>query len=245
VGDPVGPGDRSVTGLLSKLLSGQIRPAGTRVAQHRTRSTDRTKDTSVTLLPGSHRVGAAPARSSRLCRCPALTVQAEFATAPNSPAVVAAIAPSIPTVGGRQPRSRLERRAAPDAGRPGRLRTGCRVSGRADQGTASSHPGPRRRLPRPVVRSEHPQRERKRVARLLIEDVTLAKTDKIHLHVRFRGGQTTSLAIPIPLTGWKARQTEPDVRPSRPAPRQPTDTEVADTVNAAGHRSGMRKAFTR
>jgi DNA invertase Pin-like site-specific DNA recombinase len=38
-----------------------------------------------------------------------------------------------------------------------------------------------------------PQRERKRIARLLIDDVTLNKTDQIHLHVRFRGGQTTSL----------------------------------------------------
>ena len=43
-----------------------------------------------------------------------------------------------------------------------------------------------------------PARERKRIARLLIEDVTLNKTDQIHLHVRFRGGQTTSLTIPIP-----------------------------------------------
>jgi DNA invertase Pin-like site-specific DNA recombinase len=34
-----------------------------------------------------------------------------------------------------------------------------------------------------------PQRERKRMARLLIDDVTMTKTDRIHLHVRFRGGQ--------------------------------------------------------
>jgi hypothetical protein len=43
-----------------------------------------------------------------------------------------------------------------------------------------------------------PQRERKRMTRRLIEDVTLNKTDQIYLHVRFRGGQTTSLATPIP-----------------------------------------------
>ncbi len=67
-----------------------------------------------------------------------------------------------------------------------------------------------------------PQRERKRMARLLIEDVTINKTDQIHLHVRFRGGQTTSLAIPIPPTGWQARQTAPDTfGPPRPAPRHP------------------------
>ena len=55
-----------------------------------------------------------------------------------------------------------------------------------------------------------PARERKRIARLLIEDVTLNKSDQIHLHVRFRGGQTTSLTIPIPLNSWQARQTDPD-----------------------------------
>jgi hypothetical protein len=45
------------------------------------------------------------------------------------------------------------------------------------------------------------------MARLLIDDVTVAKIDQIHLHVRFRGGQTTSLTIPIPATGWPARRT--------------------------------------
>lgn len=55
-----------------------------------------------------------------------------------------------------------------------------------------------------------PARERKRIARLLIEDVTLNKSDQIHLHVRFRGGQTTNLTIPIPLNSWQARQTDPD-----------------------------------
>lgn len=47
--------DRSVTGLLTKVISGQIRSAGTRQAQHQTRSTDRTKDTSVKPLSGSDR----------------------------------------------------------------------------------------------------------------------------------------------------------------------------------------------
>ena len=55
-----------------------------------------------------------------------------------------------------------------------------------------------------------PARERKRITRLLIEDVTINKTDQIHLHIRFRGGQTTSLTIPIPLNSWQARQTDPD-----------------------------------
>lgn len=91
-----------------------------------------------------------------------------------------------------------------------------------------------------------PQRERKRMARLLIEDVTLARTDQIHLHVRFRGGQTTSLAIPIPLTGWKARQTDPETFTLLDRLLDDhTDAETADALNAAGHRSGTGSAFTR
>src|SRR5205823_8323190 len=56
-----------------------------------------------------------------------------------------------------------------------------------------------------------PQRERKRMIRLLLEDVTLDKTKAIHVHVRFRGGQSRSLTLPIPLKAWQARQTHPDI----------------------------------
>ena len=55
-----------------------------------------------------------------------------------------------------------------------------------------------------------PQRDRKRMVRLLVDDVTLHKTDRIHLHVRFPGGQTTSLAVAIPPKAWQLRQTHPD-----------------------------------
>ena len=91
-----------------------------------------------------------------------------------------------------------------------------------------------------------PQRERKRMARLLLEDVTLAKTEQIHLHVRFRGGQTTSLTIPIPPTAWKARETDPETFALLDRLLDDhTDAEVAAALNTAGHRSGEGKAFTR
>jgi len=48
------------------------------------------------------------------------------------------------------------------------------------------------------------------MVRLLIDDVTLHKTDRIHLHVRFRDGQTTSLSVAIPPKAWQVRQTHPD-----------------------------------
>jgi DNA invertase Pin-like site-specific DNA recombinase len=91
-----------------------------------------------------------------------------------------------------------------------------------------------------------PQRERKRMARLLIDDVTLNKTAAvIHLHVRFRGGQTTSLTIPVPPPAWQERQTPPStVALLDQLLNQHTDSEVADRLNAAGHQSGSGKPFT-
>jgi DNA invertase Pin-like site-specific DNA recombinase len=90
-----------------------------------------------------------------------------------------------------------------------------------------------------------PQRERKRIARLLIEDVTLNKTDQIHIHVRFRGGQTTSLTIPIPPRAWHLRQTNPNTLAHlEQLLDDHTDAETAAKLNADGHRSGDDKAFT-
>jgi DNA invertase Pin-like site-specific DNA recombinase len=90
-----------------------------------------------------------------------------------------------------------------------------------------------------------PQRERKRVVRLLLEDVTLDKGEDIHLHVRLRGGQTRSLAIPIPPTAWQARQTHPDTLALLDRLLQEhTDAEAAERLNRAGRRSGEGKPFT-
>ena len=67
-----------------------------------------------------------------------------------------------------------------------------------------------------------PQRDRKRMVRLLVDDVTLHKTDRIHLHVRFRGGQTTSLTVAIPPTVLAGPPNPPrHRRRARPAPRHP------------------------
>jgi recombinase/recombinase-like zinc beta ribbon protein len=88
-------------------------------------------------------------------------------------------------------------------------------------------------------------RERKRMTRLIIEDVTLVKTEQIHAHVRFRGGTTTSLTLPIPPTAWQARQTHPDtVALLDRLLDDHTDAQTAEQLNAAGHRSGEGKPFT-
>ena len=56
-----------------------------------------------------------------------------------------------------------------------------------------------------------PQRERKRMVRLLIEDVTLVKAKQLDVHVLLRGGATRSLSMPVPLPGCKSWQTDPEV----------------------------------
>jgi DNA invertase Pin-like site-specific DNA recombinase len=90
-----------------------------------------------------------------------------------------------------------------------------------------------------------PQRERKRMARLLIDDVTMVKTDQIHLHVRFRGGQTTSMTVPIPPPAWQLRQTKTGTLTVLDRLLDDhTDAETAAALNAAGHRSGEGKPFT-
>jgi DNA invertase Pin-like site-specific DNA recombinase/DNA-binding transcriptional regulator YiaG len=89
------------------------------------------------------------------------------------------------------------------------------------------------------------QRDRKRMVRLLVDDVTLHKTDRIHLHVRFRGGQTTSLAVAIPPKAWQVRQTHPHTLAALDQFLDThTDAQTAEALNTAGHRSGEGKPFT-
>ncbi len=53
-----------------------------------------------------------------------------------------------------------------------------------------------------------PMRERKRIARLLLTDVTATRTsDTITAHVRLAGGQARTLTLPVPEPAWKIRQT--------------------------------------
>jgi hypothetical protein len=90
-----------------------------------------------------------------------------------------------------------------------------------------------------------PQRERKRMARLLIEDVTLVKGDGIQAHVRFRGGQTTSITTAVPPMAWQARQTDPATLSLLDRLLDDhTDADVAELLNEAGHRSGEGKPFS-
>ena len=54
-------------------------------------------------------------------------------------------------------------------------------------------------------------RDRKRMVRLVIEDVTLLAGEQLTIHVRFRGGATQTLTLPRPLSYFKSIKTRPEV----------------------------------
>ena len=55
-----------------------------------------------------------------------------------------------------------------------------------------------------------PARERKRIARLLLTDVTVTRTsDTLTAHARLAGGQARALTLPVPEPAWKIRQAKP------------------------------------
>jgi DNA invertase Pin-like site-specific DNA recombinase/DNA-binding XRE family transcriptional regulator len=57
-----------------------------------------------------------------------------------------------------------------------------------------------------------PVREKKRMIRFLIEDVTMIrKEENITLHVRFKGGAKKTLTLPPPLKGWQYNATDPKI----------------------------------
>ena len=90
-----------------------------------------------------------------------------------------------------------------------------------------------------------PDRERKRMVRLLIEDVTLVKTvDGLTTHIRFRGGATTTLTHARALNAWQLRETSTEiVARVDQLLDQYTDSQVATMLNAQGYVSGTGQPF--
>jgi DNA invertase Pin-like site-specific DNA recombinase len=88
-------------------------------------------------------------------------------------------------------------------------------------------------------------RDRKRLLRLLIEDVTLLKTEQtLTLQVRFRGGSTQTLTLPAPLKIWQTWTTQPEiVAMMDQLLNDYTDSQVAGVLNERGLRSGKGAPF--
>ena len=87
-------------------------------------------------------------------------------------------------------------------------------------------------------------RERKRILRLLVEDVTLINGERIQVHVRLRGGATRSLTLAKPLPIAQIRKTKPEVVAEIDGLLdQHCDREVAEILNQQDRRTWENEAF--
>ncbi len=87
-----------------------------------------------------------------------------------------------------------------------------------------------------------PDRERKRIVRLLLEDVTLVKGQELTAHVRFRGGATRTLLLPLPLPVWALRKTNPKIISEVDRLLDDhTDAEIASILTERGFRTMVGK----
>jgi len=90
-----------------------------------------------------------------------------------------------------------------------------------------------------------PDRERKRMTRLLLEDVTLVRADAIVLQIRFKGGATKTLTVPLPLNAWQQRATSPEVvREIDRLLEHNTYGQIAVILNEREIRSGEGNRFS-
>ncbi len=92
-----------------------------------------------------------------------------------------------------------------------------------------------------------PDRERKRMVRLLMDDVTLIKAgDGLTAHVRFRGGATTTLTLARALNAWQLRETSAEiVALIDHLLDSHADRDIATILNARGYVSGTGQPFQR
>jgi DNA invertase Pin-like site-specific DNA recombinase len=90
-----------------------------------------------------------------------------------------------------------------------------------------------------------PDRERKRMIRLLLEDLTLIRDKHITMHIRFKGGAAKTLTLSLPLNSWQQRKTSRDVvNEIDQFLDQHTYEQIAAILNERSMRSGHGKMFT-
>jgi hypothetical protein len=88
-------------------------------------------------------------------------------------------------------------------------------------------------------------KEKKRMLRLLIEDVTLTKGDALHVDIRFVGGATRSLDLPLPKSCVELRTTDAEVvKEIDRLIDTYTDGEIADVLNERGVRTVVTTPWT-
>jgi len=88
-------------------------------------------------------------------------------------------------------------------------------------------------------------RDRKRLVRLLIEDVTLTREPEVIAKVRLKGGMLQTLHLGKPLCSWESWQTDPKVIEEIDRLLNAcTDEEIATHLNRNGFTSGKGGSFT-
>jgi hypothetical protein len=91
-----------------------------------------------------------------------------------------------------------------------------------------------------------PIRERKRLIRLLVTDVTLLRSnEQITAHVRLSGGQQHTLTVPRPLRAWEAHTTPAStIKLIDRLLNDHTYDETVEILNAKGLTGGWGKPFS-
>ena len=101
-------------------------------------------------------------------------------------------------------------------------------------------------FPRLWKNPKTPAREKKRMIRFLIEDVTMTRGEEILLCIRFKGGATKTVSLPLPLRGWQHNVTDPKiVEIVDELLTNYTYSEIATILNKRGCKSGQGHQFDR
>jgi len=88
-------------------------------------------------------------------------------------------------------------------------------------------------------------RDRKRIVRLLIEDVTILKGKQVTCHIRFKGGTCRTLNLPLPQSAWEQRRTPPEVvKAIDELLDDHPEYKVSNILTGRGMKSGSGQTFT-
>lgn len=90
-----------------------------------------------------------------------------------------------------------------------------------------------------------PNREKKRIVRMIIDDVTLIRDKQITMHIRFKGGATRSVSMPCPVPLWEQRVTnKTTVSYIDKLLDNHTDAETAKILNENGYYTATDQHFS-
>jgi len=101
-------------------------------------------------------------------------------------------------------------------------------------------------FPRLWQESTTSDRDRKRMARLLLEDVTLLRHElEILVQVRFKGGATQELRLAVPKSAWALRKTKPEIiHEIDHLLDERTESQIAAELNERGWHTSAERPFT-